>query len=39
MCDNIGTMHDAIGNYLSDEPRHKWRAPLKAKRGHARLVA
>jgi len=39
MWDNIGTMHNAIGDYLPDEPRYMRRIQVMATLDYARLLS
>ena len=38
MCDNSGTVHNAVGDYTADEPRTVWRAQVMATLDDPRLV-
>jgi len=37
--DNIGTVHNAIGDYIADEPRYMRRVQVMATLDYPRLVA
>ena len=39
MWDNIGTMHNAIGDYTADEPRYMRRVQVMATLDYGRLTA
>ena len=39
MWDNIGTIHNAVGDYTADEPRYMWRVQVMATLDYPRLVA
>ena len=39
MWDNIGTIHNAVGDYTADEPRYMRRVQVMATLDYARMVA
>ena len=39
MWDNIGTVHNAVADYLPDEPRYMRRVQVMATKDYARLAA